>query len=105
MRKYAKFWRYVRRLRADFPLAHPVSIRTYKTVKDENGHRLFGDCELVNGKFLIRIERGEDESVMIDTLWHEISHALVGVEHGHKRCFWDQYSKIYRHFLEDHQIS
>jgi hypothetical protein len=105
MRKYAKFWRYVRRLKKDFPLNHSVSIRTFKTIKDENGHRLFGDCELVNGKFLIRIARSSDESVMIDTFWHEISHALVGVEHGHKRCFWDQYSKIYRHYLEDHPIS
>ena len=105
MRKYAKFWRYVSRLKKDFPLNHPVSIRTFKTIKDECGHRLFGDCELVNGKFLIRIERGEDESVAIDTIFHEWCHVLVGIEHGHNRRFWDQYGAVYRFYLEDHPIS
>lgn len=105
MRKYAKFWRYARRLKHDFPLAHPVSIRTYKTITDENGHRLFGDCELVNGKFLIRIARVDDISVAVDTLFHEWCHALVGIEHGHKRRFFDQYGAVYRFYLEDHPIS
>ncbi len=62
----------------------------------------YGDCELVKGKFVIRLNRRLDESRLIDTLIHEWAHGLAwGLEedfHGEK---WGvAYSRVYRVFLE-----
>lgn len=105
MRQHAKFWSYVSLTKKAFPTKYPVSTRTFKTLRCRDGSRLFGDCCLIGKRFHIRIARCEDQSVMIDVFWHELAHALVGVEHGHKRVFWDQYAKIYRHFIEQTESS
>jgi hypothetical protein len=101
MRSFNKFWKYVRRIKRDFPLSHPVSIRTHKSIKWRDGTVIFGDCCFRNGRFHIRVARAKDESVMVDTLFHEVAHALVwDREQGHKRRFWDQYGAIYRFYLD-----
>jgi hypothetical protein len=96
-----KFWKYVARLKQDFPLDRPVSVRTYAKLNDASGARLFGDCSLNSKGFLLRVAHG-DEAVCVDSIFHEWSHALLwDADQSHKRRFWDQYSKIYRFYLED----
>lgn len=95
------FWKYLTRLKRDFPLDRPVSVRTYANLKCSEGQRMFGLCSLNSAGFLIKISHADD-AVAVDTLLHEWAHALLWeIDQSHNRRFWDQYAKIYRFYLED----
>lgn len=92
----------LRHLKRDFPLSRPVRVRTYDSVRDEEGTRLFGCASLRNGVFLIMIERHADMSVQIDTLWHEWTHCLIWprCRRRHSKHFWRVYGQIYSHYQD-----
>lgn len=96
-----KLWRCLRDLKRDFPLRHPVSVRTHEALTDSDGHRLFGCVTRGESAFRILLARG-DVSVMIDTLWHEWTHALLWPRctQRHSKAFWTQYGKIYARYQD-----
>lgn len=91
----------VRALKRDFPLDRPVCVRTFAELYD-GPHRLYGTCHLRPSGFAICLARNDDVSVMIDTLWHEWTHALLWprCRYRHSRDFWNQYGEIYRKYLD-----
>lgn len=98
-----KVHRYIRKLKQDFPLRFPVSVRTYpKLVCVDGKTKLHGTCEFINGKFRISLSRKCTESEMIDTLWHEWAHCLLWprCKFRHTKRFAEQYFAIYRKYLD-----
>lgn len=97
------------KLKAMFPTAHPVRI---KTVKKTKGKQNFGYIQLIdtdkkNPYFLINLLRTEYE-IMLDSLIHEYGHAmswkLAYNEHTevefHDESWAIEYSKLYRLFID-----
>lgn len=98
-----KLLKHLRNLKRDFPLQHPVKVRTYKNYVDADGKtRLYGTTSFRNGVFVIELLRHRDPSIIVDTLWHEWAHALIWDEHdfSHGREFWQTYGKIYRKYQD-----
>jgi len=92
-----KLWRNLRKLKRDFPLNRVVSVRTYTVLTDSDGNRLYGCMDKINEEFKICLLRHDDVSIMIDTLWHEWTHALLWprCRFRHSKQFWQTYGKIY----------
>ena len=93
--------RALRKLKRDFPLRYPVRVKTSE-VLTQDGHRLFGCVNKVNGVFAIVIQRHPDVSVQIDTLWHEWTHCLLWPQckYRHSSRFWATYGRIYSHYQD-----
>lgn len=96
-----KVRKYLRLLKRDFPLRYPVAVRTRKTMTHD-GHKLHGTCDLVDGVFKISLSREFTESEIIETLWHEWTHARIWphCKYRHTKRFSDQYFAIYRKYLD-----
>jgi len=62
---------------------------------------LDGDCQLKDGKFLIRINRELEEHEAIETFLHELAHthAWYISKDDHSDEWGKAYSRIYRTFL------
>lgn len=95
--------RTLRTLKRDFPLPHPVRVRTVETLMLD-GHRLFGCMTMTKNDdvFLITLQRHPDISVQVDTLWHEWSHCLLWprCKYRHSARFWAAYGQIYSHYQD-----
>lgn len=101
-RSLTKLWRYLRKLKKDFPLRAPVRVRTKPDLTTDEGHGIFGCAVFHRGVFTIHINRNDDESVMIDTLWHEWTHCLLWPQcsRRHSKRFWQVYGEIYQRYLD-----
>ncbi len=99
-----RLWKYLRLLKRDFPTSKPVRVRTSPDLHSEDD-KVFGTCRLMDGYFLISLDRNHVESVVIDTLFHEWVHALLWprCKFRHTKRFWDQYGEIYRKYIDDNQ--
>jgi hypothetical protein len=77
--------------------AHRVTIRCLPITAKRHG-----DCDLVDGRFVIRIERRLPEIAAIDQLTHEFAHVLSWDEwcrtekHGPK--YWSAHRKVYEKY-------
>ena len=99
-----RFNRRVRQLRKDFPAICRVVIKLCPigSIRDAEGNRLHGVTIFHPKSFEIRVEREEDISHSISTLWHEYSHCLEppGRKCHHER--WrDMHHKIITHYNGD----
>lgn len=107
-KRYKRFWKRAAALKRDFPVDLAVSIRTvpYKTLKDENGCRIRGQCIFYDDNISVRllIERHTDVSTMIDVLWHEWTHIRHGMPQrkDHPLEFWKEHGRI-ANFYNDEQ--
>lgn len=108
--KIKKFWKRVNQLKQDFPANVPVAVNTkpFGQVLSE-GKRMYGLCSWYgpNNGYRITIERNQDVSIMLDTLWHEYAHALVGVPERKPHPlgkYWRTYGKIYNYYQDEHPV-
>lgn len=94
--------KYLNKLKRDFPLRKPIRVRTYDTVTNFFGDKIFGTIQDKGDRFEIWLLRHQDEDVMIDTLFHEWTHALLWPKctSKHTDLFFKAYGAIYRHYLE-----
>lgn len=92
----------LRDLKRDFPLPHPVQVRTLDVVRFHDGSEIHGYATLRRDRFLIVIERHPDISVQIQTLWHEWTHCLIWprCRRRHSQNFWRVYGQIYSHYQD-----
>jgi hypothetical protein len=99
----AKVHRYLRRLRADFPLRMPVRVRMHNSITDHNGHRIFASANLIAEQFQIDIAEHADPAVLCESLMHEWAHCLLWPQcrYRHSKRFWLTYGKIYSHYLDE----
>lgn len=97
-----RLWKHLRNLKRDFPLGRPVSVRTHKSLVDHENNRIYGSADLIDDSFRINILRHEDESVCIETLWHEWVHCLLWprCKFRHSKIFWECYGKIYTKYQD-----
>lgn len=96
----------VRELKANFPTAHPVHIRTLDKLPG-----YYGKAEFKGGKkpyFLITLRRDKWETIL-DTLIHEFSHVLSWkliynekeIETFHDESWSLEFGKLYRWLHEE----
>ncbi len=95
--KYERFNEVATFLKKNCKLDYPLNIRRTKLRKEHEG-----ECELKNGKFVIKIDKYLDENHSIDVLLHEIGHAMAWEKDtdAHGLNWGKAYSKIYRKFLD-----
>jgi Zn-dependent peptidase ImmA (M78 family) len=88
----------VKALRDKCETKYPVSIQRVKLADSCHGY-----CQLKNKKFLIRINRDLDVATAIDTLIHELAHAIAWDAKGdiHGTEWGKAYSKVYRLYLKE----
>lgn len=101
------FWQTVKVLRSKFPAGFPVRVRTVRRL---NG--AYGDCQLLGVDderwFRIRVSREYNEHIQIETLLHEVAHALAWSHlHDSEHCRgyhgpeWGvQYARIYAYLYD-----
>lgn len=96
-----KMHKFLRKLKRDFPLRKPVRVRTYKNLTCE-GYKIYGSFRDNGDTYEISIARHEDESIMIDTLFHEWCHAMLSPKCTvrHTDLFFKTYGQVYRHYLD-----
>lgn len=88
----------VRLLKKLCPVDQSVNVRRVPLPDD-----LDGDCQLKNGKFLIRINKNLPEHEAIETFLHEYAHAHAWDEtkDDHSDEWGKAYSRLYRVFLKE----
>jgi len=93
MSEYDRYYRISKYLRSHCLFDHPIRVRRVKMPDD-----YCGDCELIKGKYLIRINKMLSEEAAIDTLLHEMGHAKAWEKEDefHGTIWGKEYSKIYR---------
>lgn len=98
-----KVRQYLQKLKRDFPLRKPVSVRIREVVRSDDGSDLYGTCCDGGERFQIVIASHADESVMCDSLFHEWCHAILWPKCSvrHTDLFFKTYGMIYRHYLDD----
>lgn len=91
-----KFRKYLRKLRRDFPA--PLPVRVYLKPKNSikiDGAKCYGFCHFKeNGLIEIHVADTGNESVNVETLWHEWAHARIGFTKRHTMKFWTEYGRI-----------
>lgn len=103
----AKFRDVLKRIKARFPPAYPVIIRTKKKTKKSKN---FGLTEFVAVKepyFIITLSQ-ESYEIIVDTLLHEYAHVLAWslrhITHDdskwHDESWAVEYSRLYRFIIE-----
>lgn len=105
MAKNKKFSRYnnlIRYFKKTLPFDREVIIRRVKVPEN-----IDGDTRILNGKFLIRINRELSEILAIECAIHEFGHVisfhLPGDHHG---PHWGKaYSLVYREYLNWYEIN
>lgn len=95
---YQHYYSLLRFLRKNVDFPYPIRVKRCKVPKDRNG-----DCTFRNKEYIVRIDSDASQLLAIETLIHELSHALSWhtddhhTEHGPK---WGlAYSRIYRKYL------
>lgn len=98
-----KVRKYLRKLRRDFPTRRPVRVHTKKEIVVD-GHKLFAQIwdageyiQIVRSK-----ERNQCEDVMVDSLLHEWTHAMLWPKcsRKHSKLFWFTYGLLYRKYVD-----
>lgn len=99
-----KFRKYVKKLRADFPVDSPVRVYLRKSnFVYPGGQREFGFCHFKpDGSIVIHVENTGDEDVAVDSLFHEWAHARIGfTKKRHPiRRYWTEFGRIVNFYTE-----
>lgn len=105
MRYYSdEFWNAAALLRKNIKTNLPMRIRTVPSAVLTKAHDVpcYGDCERKKDHHLIRIARGMTTGVAIDTLIHEVGHAMDFDANPnqprdyHRKSWGENFSKAYR---------
>jgi hypothetical protein len=96
-------------LRDHFPTPYPVDvIHRFDDWRDDEGDRIFGDSELVDGRIRIRLNLRAWLEFVIETLIHEWSHAvdwrtprLEEHREEHPDEWGLSYARVYREFYDN----
>lgn len=112
---YKELMAWVTCLKKDFPTSEYVQIKTipYKLGEPEGSYRCgseyyHGDCQY-NDELdyytitLCRIEQRAFVPFMVQQLWHEWTHLLLGLNtrKNHPQRFWKLYGKIYEFYIDN----
>jgi hypothetical protein len=81
----------IRSLKEHVPPNHPVVVKLCELPRREAG-----DCNLVDNKYIIRINRDLDETARVLMLVHEWAHSLTWKHPVHGRKWAMAYRRCYR---------
>lgn len=100
-KKFSRYKNLISYLKKTLPLDREVIIRRVKVPEN-----IDGDTRLLNGKFLVRINRELSEILAIEVILHELGHCisyhLPGDHHG---PHWGKaYSLVYREYLNWYEV-
>ena len=101
------FRKFANVLRRNFPCSMPVKVRRCKMplIGDGSDAREFGDAQVKDNYYQIRINQDHDIYVQLDTLMHEWAHCLVNWtddedKSDHTDEWGETYATIYRTMVE-----
>lgn len=97
--QYDQYKNVVKLLKSNISAKYPISIHRVKMAET-----LHGDCNLIDKKFRIRINKDLDQWMAIETVIHEVAHCLSWNEKQDYHWYgWGiAFSKVYRIYLREY---